>query len=267
MSRIVTSLLVFTAAASPGFGWGRDGHRIAGQIASHYLTDDARTAINDLLDDQSLADVSTWADEIKSDPSYDWARPLHYANVKPGADSFDLKRDCPEEGCVVRAVLTYAKQLHDPALDRTKRATALKFLVHFVQDLHQPLHVSRARDRGGNDIKVEFFHDRTNLHRVWDSGLLRRTKKPWQEYARELHERITDKQLTAWRQGRPSEWATESYKLALSHAYKFPPDGVLGEEYLERNLPIVEKRLCIAGVRLAYVLNRIMAGKENIWPE
>ena len=117
--------------------------------------------------------------------------------------------------------------------------------------LHQPLHVSRAKDRGGNDIKVEFFHNSTNLHRVWDSGLIRRAKKPWTEYAAELQVGITPEQLTEWKSIDPIEWATESYKLALSHAYAVPKDGQLGEAYFERCIPVVEKRLAMAGVRLA----------------
>jgi len=207
-------------------GWGRDGHRIIGTIATHYLTPEAKAAVTTFLGDQSLADVSTWADEIKSNRAYDWARPLHYANVQPGADGFNLKRDCPKEGCVVSAIIKYAKVLRSQDASPAERTEALKFLIHFVQDIHQPLHVSRARDKGGNDIKVEFFHDRTNLHRLWDSGLIRRTKKPWSAYAAELQQGITPEQLAKWKSTDPVEWATESYRLTLSHAYGVLPVSV-----------------------------------------
>ena len=120
---------------------------------------------------------------------------------------------------MVSAIITYAKVLRSQDASPAERMEALKFLVHFVGDVHQPLHVSRARDRGGNDIKVEFFHDRTNLHRLWDSGLIRRTNKAWATCAAELQQAITPKQLAAWKSTDPVEWATESYKLALSHAY------------------------------------------------
>ncbi|MCH7720984.1 MAG: S1/P1 nuclease, partial [Planctomycetes bacterium] len=200
-------------------------------------------AVKELLGDQTLADASTWADEIKSDRVYDWAKPLHYANVKPGSERFDLDRDCPEVGCVVSAIERFSRVLRTsgsvrfPQPTKKEQVEALKFLIHLVGDLHQPLHVSRARDRGGNDIAVEFFNNRTNLHRLWDSGLIRHTKKPWREYAAELRAQVTEaKTRPPWSYGKTPEWATESYRLALSHAYAIPKDGKLGKAYFEMNI-------------------------------
>ena len=264
---IPKTLMLCLLVASPCLGWGPEGHRIASSIATHHLTPEAQAAVTQLLGGQSLADVSTWADEIRSDSSYRWASPLHYSNVEPGADAFDLQRDCPEQGCVVSAIIKYTDVLRSQDASREARTEALKFLVHFVQDVHQPLHVSRARDRGGNDIKVEFFHDRTNLHRVWDSGLIRRTKKPWLACATELQQAITPEQVAQWKSTDPVEWATESYKLALSHAYAIPENGQIGQAYLERCLPVVNERLAMAGVRLATLLNEIFAEETKPLPE
>ncbi|MFQ5491905.1 MAG: S1/P1 nuclease, partial [Phycisphaerae bacterium] len=191
--------------------------------------------------------------------SYRWANPLHYANVKPGEDEFDLQRDCPQKGCVVSAIIKYAKVLRSKNASHADKSEALKFLVHFVGDIHQPLHVSHARDKGGNDIKVEFFHNRTNLYRLWDSGLIRQTKKGWTEYATELQQAITPAQLAKWKSTDPVKWATESYKLALSHAYAIPKDGQVGQPYFERCIPIVEERLAMAGIRMATLLKKIFA--------
>lgn len=257
ITRRVLVILLF--AASPCFGWGREGHKIASTIATHHLTPEAKAAVAQLLDGQSLTDVSTWMDEIRSDPSYRWASPLHYANVKPGADGFDLKRDCPSKGCVVSAIIKYAGVLRSKDASTAEKTEALKLIVHLVQDVHQPLHVSHARDRGGNDIKVEFFHDRTNLHRVWDSGLIRRTKKPWSAYAAELQRAITPEQVAKWKSTDPVEWATESYRLALSHAYAIPEDGQLGQAYFDRCIPVVNQRLSMAGIRLSTLLNAAFA--------
>jgi hypothetical protein len=216
--------------------------------------------VDRLLDGKSLADVSTWADEIKSDSAYRWASPLHYANVAPEADSFDLARDCPANGCVVSAILKYTKVLQDGQASTADKTEALKFLVHFVGDVHQPLHVARAHDKGGNDLKVEFFNNRTNLHGVWDSELIRRTKKPWSAYATELRQAISSGQFMDWYGVTdPSAWATESYRLAISHAYEIPKDGQLGQEYFDRCIPVVDQRLSMAGVRLAALLNGIFA--------
>ena len=148
------TLLLVLILSIPCFGWGRDGHKITGTIATHYLTPEAKAAVTALLGDQTLADVSTWVDEIRSDSAYRWASPLHYSNVKPGEAEFDLSRDCPERACVVSAINKYTEVLQTADASHGEKAEALKFLVHFVGDIHQPLHVSHAKDKGGNDIKV-----------------------------------------------------------------------------------------------------------------
>ncbi len=261
--RIVPVLVLLFAA--PCFGWGRDGHKIISEIATHRLTPEAKVEVRALLGDQSLVDVCTWADEIRSDPAYRWASPLHYANVEPGDDSFDLERHCPEHGCVVSAIIKYTEVLGDREASSADRTEALKFLVHFVEDIHQPMHVSHARDRGGNDIKVEFFHDRTNLHRVWDSALIRHTKKPWTTYAAELQATLTPEQATEWEKATsPVDWATETYELAVTCAYEVPADGQLGQAYFERCIPIAEKRLTMAGVRLAHLLNTVFGDGQDV---
>ena len=251
-----TTIIALAAVLIPSacFAWGRDGHRIVGTIAAKYLTPQAAAAVKDLLGDESLADVSTWADEIRRERKH--TAPLHYANIDPSHDRFDLQRDCPQEGCVVSAIIEYSHILRDENATRQERVEALKFLVHFVGDVHQPLHVSYARDKGGNDIKVWFFDNDTNLHSLWDSGLIRRTQKSWTEYAAELHKRESRKKRIAANLD-PAAWATESYKLAVSNAYAIPNSGELGQDYFERNISIVEQRLAIAGVRLAAMLNTI----------
>ncbi len=171
------------------FAWGRDGHRITGFIAAKYLTPQAAAAVKDLLGEQTLADVSTWPDEIRRERKH--TAPWHYANPAPDSTGFNLERDCPDEGCVVSAIIKYSYVLRDKSAPRKDRVEALKFVVHFVGDVHQPLHLGRKRDRGGNDIKVRFFENDTNLHSLWDSSMIRRTKKGWTEYATELAAKIT----------------------------------------------------------------------------
>ncbi len=239
------------------FAWGRERHRIVGNIAAKYLTPQAAAAVKDLLGEETLADVSTWPDQIRRDPAYKWASPLHYANPAPGSDGFNLKRDCPDEGCVVSAIIKYSHVLRDKTATRQDRIEALKFIVHFVGDAHQPMHLGRARDKGGNDIKVTFFENNTNLHSLWDSGMIRRTKKGWTEYAKELAANITPQQQIQYGTLDPVAWATESHKLAHSNAYAVPKDGRIGQDYLDKNIPVVNERLSMAGVRLAAQLNVI----------
>jgi nuclease S1 len=252
--------LAFSVAVGPhvGLGWGADGHKMVGAIAEHYLSPAATLRVRDLLYGGTLDDIATWADEIKSDRSCDYAKPLHYANPAPGADHFDMTRDVPPAGCVVTAIIDCAETLTRPNAPRGERIEALKFLAHFVGDIHQPLHLGNAHDRGGNDIKVEFFRNRTNLHRLWDSGLIRRVKNPWRDYAAELITRNDSDQVAEWSaELDPVAWANESILLARQYAYPIRGDRRLGQPYFDACIPIVDYQLRAAGVRLAALLNAI----------
>jgi hypothetical protein len=258
------AVLVGVAVPSLVFAWGPDGHRIVADIAGRHLTPEAQVQISRLLTPQTLTDVAPWADRVRNKPQYRWTSSLHYANVAPDAETFDYRRDCPEGNCVVGAIVRFTGVLRDPQATDAQKTEALKFLVHFVADLHQPMHVSRARDRGGNDVVVEFFNNRTNLHKVWDNMILERTKKPWQVYANELDGRITQEQRKAWATLDPSAWAAESWRLAVSNAYVVPKDGQLGQPYLDTNLPVAERQLQTAGVRLAALLNAIFGDGNGL---
>lgn len=255
---VVGTLLTLAIIVAPAHGWGRDGHRIVGAIASKLLTEPTAAAVKSLLGEQSLADVSTWADEIRSNHAYDWAAPLHYVNVPKDAEFYDEARDCPERGCVVGAIEKYARVLGDADAAQSERAEALRFLVHFVGDIHQPLHAGLAADRGGNDIRVHFGSERRNLHEVWDTELIARARKPWEQYAAELSARINPELRESLRNADPAAWATESHKLALTCAYDIPASRELDNAYVDRAMPIVDQQLLAAGVRLADVLNRAL---------
>lgn len=251
-------LFGFLLSSPVTLAWGEDGHYIVADLAWRELTPQARTAVEALLKDdpdKTIVEASTWADRLRKDHRYDWAKPLHYVNLPPDAQGYDAGRDCKDGKCVVGAIDRFIAVLRDPNASVEKRREALKLVTHFVGDVHQPLHVSQARDRGGNDIKVEFFGNNTNLHSVWDGQTLRHTKKAWREYAEELCRGITDEQRKKWAASTPAEWANESWKLALSNAYDVPKDGQLRQAYYDKNLPVVEERLKMAGVRLAAVLN------------
>ncbi len=240
-------------------GWGRDGHRISAEIAAAHLSPAARVAVEALLDGAAMSDVANWADEIRDDPAYRWSEPLHYADVPAGEDRFILTRDCPAKGCVVSAIIRFDGALRGPGATAAERTEALKCLIHFVADAHQPMHVARAEDRGGNDVRVEFLGKRLNLHKVWDFALLDTVGKPWPAYAREIEAGLTAERVAEWSSTDPVVWANESYRLAVDHAYAIPDGGRLGRDYVERNIPIVNERLAKAGVRLAAMLNAIFA--------
>lgn len=260
-SSIVVAVVALGLIAHPCFGWGAEGHRIIGAIAWHFLTDEAKKAIDDLLGGQTLAEAGCWADEIRSNPTYDWAKPLHYINVSRDTEVVRMQRDCSDGKCVLGAIDLYAKVLRSPNASRETKIEALKFLVHFVEDVHQPLHVSYADDRGGNSVDVEWFGKKTNLHSVWDNNLIeqRLGRSEWIAYADHIRESIPENEIKGWQSVKinPEMWATESLTLTRRIYRELPNDGELDDQYFQRNIGVVEERLAAAGVRLAMILNEI----------
>ena len=288
---LIDVIVMAVLLASPCFGWGPDGHRIIGDIATRYLSPKARAAIKDLLGDQSLADVSTWADEVRKDSAYDYLKPLHYINVPRNAAKVDMARDCKNEQCVIGAINHYTAVLKNRQSTRDERVTALKLLVHFVGDVHQPLHVSYEDDRGANWVKAQFFDQgEKNLHAIWDESLIdhrmHASGPPGgppggsaggsggerEAFEKDLFRRLTEKKLKEWRGvTSPVEWANES--LAITRRlYKDVPGQAqvqgqgqlmqIGEAYFEKNIGTVEDRLTAAGVRLAALLNTIFGDEK-----
>jgi len=260
-----STLVVFGMLAAWGpasaWAWGRLGHRVAGRIAEDRLTPNAKKAVQDLLDPgQSLADVSTWADEVRRDrpESATW----HYVNVPISEPKYERKHEDPKGG-VVSKIGDFQKLVADPNASRQARQDALKYLVHFVEDMHQPVHVGHRADRGGNDLQVQFFDKGSNLHRVWDSDLLDHANRSEDETRIALGARITLDLAAQWSQGSVEDWANESLEAARV-AYLTPgtttelrKGAKLGQAYYEANLPTAELRVEQAGVRLAAILNAI----------
>ena len=258
--RALATLLALLASC-PCLAWGADGHRIVGTIASSELTPTAAAEVRALLGDQTLADACVWADEIRSDPRYDWVAPLHYINAPLGATSVDMKRDANGGKQVVTAIGTYREMLKNTTQSREERLLALRLLLHFVADIHQPFHVSYAKDKGGNALAVQAFGERSNMHRVWDSDLIRRRLKEttggWATMSADLRQAITDEQRTAWRKSLdPVDWANESFTITR-RLYVRAPDPKTGvdDAYWKAWMPTVDERLQMAGIRLGAVLN------------
>lgn len=258
---LVATALATSAMIGPAWGWGRIGHRVAGKIADSRLTPTARAAVASLLEPgESLASVSTWADEVRRE--FPESGPWHYVNVPITEPRYDAKF-VPKEGCVITKIDDFRKILADPNAPRLERQKALKFLAHFVQDMHQPVHVGHRDDRGGNDLQVQFFGQGSNLHRVWDSGLIEHVDRPEKDWVDALSKTITPELADSWSKGGPPDWANESLDIAR-RAYLNPADNAalkkgakLGQPYQDANLPLAERRVAQAGVRLAWILNTI----------
>lgn len=287
-------------SASHALAWGNEGHRIVGQIAWENLTPEVRAEVQKLMPDanyNTLAETSTWADTYaRNDDSYNWAKPFHYVNVDPKARKFrwkdctykkkdpELLRAKPDHvDCVVDAIEHYAHILGTPSTTRDEKVEALRFLAHFVGDLHQPLHVSHPDNRGGNRTLVSFQGETVKLHRFWDSTMietsLQSMKAPrgipkkhlWIHMASVLSHDITAEKKKTWTQSlQPSDWATESVQIAQKHAHWVQkgndPIPLTHKDY--RTLrPIYEKRLQKAGIRLAALLNLVLSPPNLPFPK
>lgn len=237
------------------FAWGQTGHRTSGEIAERYLSPKAKLAIQELLGSEDLAEASTYADEMRSNPSEFWqktASPWHYVNVHEGK----RYKQAPPEGDAVSALAKFAKTLKDPKASREAKQLALRFTVHIIGDLHQPFHSGTSEDLGGNRIRVNFFGEDSNIHRVWDSGLIDRQQLSYSEWSKRLSRTITPEQLTEWQQTDPKTWIAES----VEHRLKlYPNNERLSWSYQYSSMPIVKQRLQMAGIRIATYLNHLFA--------
>jgi nuclease S1 len=265
---VLTTAVALTTAFLPlrsALAWGRKGHRASARLAESRLSPSALAAVRELLEKgESLADASTWADEVRT--RLPMSGPWHYVNVPIGEPHFN-PRFCPKEGCVVSKLDDFAALLADRHSPRAERQQALRFLVHFVQDVHQPLHVGDRKDRGGNDTQVRFFEKGSNLHKVWDSDLFDRLHDE-----ASLLDRITGladlESSRGWASTSTEDWADESLQAArrayvLADADEPLRSGSqLGAEYLSVHLPVAERRLAQSGVRLAEVLNGVFDDTE-----
>ena len=259
--KILSFLLLFLFSVS-GYAitddWGKTGHRTTGEIAEKYLTETARNAVKKLLNNHSLAYVSTFADEVKSDTLYKGYSPWHYVNF-----SFDKKygEEKPSEyGDLVTGIKKCIAVLKNQDTTKDEKVFYLKMLVHFVGDLHQPLHVGRGEDKGGNDIQVRWFKEGSNLHRVWDSDMIDEYGMSYTELASNM-DHLTEKEYNQIKKGTLLDWIYESQKLAQKVYASAKIGEKLGYRYMYENFPSVRTQLQKGGIRLAVILNDIFTKK------
>lgn len=234
--------------------WGKTGHRATGEIAEQYLTKKAKKNIDKLLMGKGLALVSTFADDIKSDKQYKGFSPWHYVNF-----DFDKKygAETPSEfGDLVSGIHKCIEVLKSKSFADDEKRFYLKMLVHFIGDLHQPLHVGKGEDKGGNDIQVRWFNDGSNLHRVWDSNMIEDYKMSYSELAVNA-KKLSKEELERIQRGEILEWVHETQGLAKKVYASANVGEKLGYRYMYDYFPMVRSQLQKGGIRLAKVLNEI----------
>ncbi|HUL35340.1 MAG TPA: S1/P1 nuclease [Candidatus Eisenbacteria bacterium] len=304
---LILALFATPVVAPPAFAWGCKGHQTVALIAEGHLTPQARQLFETLLKDNPIdpqlkrwcgnfagsifADSATWPDDIRGARNNG---PWHYIDIPRGAPRAPLSKYCGEAGCVTQAIADQVAILKNAHADPRLRADALRYVIHFVGDLHMPLHATTNNDEGGNCVPVGFFrrkphdhdgHFTPNLHSLWDTTILERDMQGADphEYADFLEQAFAGEE-TAWQSAgiHVENWAWESHDLAERYSYGklHPKDPVvtpvpvasckddnnvgerlmqmhitIGEKYQEAAAPVVQKRLAQAGIRLALILN------------
>ncbi len=251
LSKTLATMLAGCAMllSASAHGFGAEGHAVVALLADPLLSPATRVRVDAILalePGATLASVASWADQSRDRTTYAW----HYVNMPRDSDcEYVAVRDCPGDDCVVGAL---DKQLH--RLETTtgsEQLEALKYVVHFVGDLHQPLHAGYADDKGGNTYQLQAFGQGTNLHSLWDSGMLRSIDPGAESVAATLRARPAPPGSVAFA---PAQWAKESC-LIVHRADFYPADRTLGNDYVATFGTVLMDRLSIAGIRLAATLD------------
>ncbi len=260
MPRLTSLFALFclpSLLAGPAQAWGKTGHRVAGAIAQTQLSPHAEAAIADLLGREGLAEASTWPDFMRASPGEFWQReanPWHYVTVPEGLSYSETIP--PEDGDAVTALNGFRQSLTSETADREEKILALRFIIHIIGDLHQPLHVGNGTDRGGNDVRVTFFREPTNLHAVWDSRMIDHEQLSYTELTTWLLQDMRPEDVTAWAQTDPAVWMAESATLRDG---LYPDTADLAWDYVFQHRATYRTRLKQAGVRTAAYLNDVFA--------
>ncbi len=232
------------------FAWGRVGHTMVAEIAMSYLNKGVKDSVQKYLGKMTFGEAGTWMDDVRSNKKYDYMKTWHYA---------DVARDCTyvetgEENAVNTIEKTMKELKNKNTLTPEQINMDLKLLFHLIGDLHQPLHCGYKDDKGGNSVDVEFNFQSTNLHSTWDTRIIEYKLTQVQKDVVEMCKKLTPAEKKKYQQIDVIEWFKES-RAYLPEAYNMEKGGVIQEEYMKKALPIIEKQLVIAGLRLASVLN------------
>jgi hypothetical protein len=281
--RLVSLLAALVLTSIPALAWGPNGHAIVADIAQRHLNHKALQAVRQLLaleGDRNLAQVASWPDEIRKD--HPRTGPWHYVDTPLDADGYVASRDCPRGNCIVDKLPHFVHLLADRSAAPKERLRALKWVVHLVGDIHQPLHNADNHDKGGNTVQLVYFGDPTNLHRVWDSALIQHAlglhmnpdysidRAAARRAALKLDRTINGTEIAEWGLHRESidaaalQWSDHAHLLARQVAYGDLPSRRerrrkgWSERYQAQAWPVARTQLETAGIRLADVLNRTL---------
>ena len=251
---VVLFLLMAQISIANDMVWSKTGHRVTGEIAQKYLTKKAAKAIDKLLNGESLAYVSTFGDHIKADRNYRKFSAWHYVNFPADKKYTDVEPS--KHGDIIIGIQKCIAVVKDENSLEADKTFYLKLLVHLIGDLHQPMHVGRLEDKGGNDIQLQWFREGTNLHKVWDSNMIKEFGMTYTELADNLLN-INKHQIKKIQEGTIYDWVEESQDLANELYDSVEPGEKIGYQYSYKYWNVLESQLQKGGLRLAKVLNAL----------
>lgn len=253
--KFVCIALAMLLNSSVAFSWGQKGHDVTCAVAQNHLTPKAKKAISAILDGKSLVYWSNWMDNASHTPEYAYTKTWHYKNINAD-ETFDNALPC-DDGDVLTAIYSQAAALKSGTLNKEASALSLKMLIHFVGDLHCPMHMGHRSDLGGNRWQVQYFKNGTNLHAVWDTDLIESAHN-WSctEWVEEI-DRCSRKEIAEIVQGTPEQWGRETYEIVKTVYDGAPVGAKQSYDYVAEWTPVVEQQLLRGGLRLAAVLNDI----------
>ncbi len=240
--------------------WGFQGHKAVALIAQKHITNNTKEVVSSYLNGESMEDVSTWADEHRSPQTAMW----HYINLPMGLTRPEFEKTVKNsENNIYEALINSEKTLRNDKAAPEAKVKALKYLIHLVGDAHQPMHVSRKDDKGGNDIQVRYDGKGTNLHSLWDSGLIANEGLSEVEMGKS-YDTATDAQIKKWQSDDIIQWLWESYEITNELYAGVKPGQKIDQEYYEKYIPVIHKRINMAGIRLAGELNKIFVNQKPV---
>jgi len=250
---IVTAFSLLLSA--PGYSWDKKGHDITAAIAQRHLSKKTKAQINELLDGKSIIYWAPWMDDASNSPQYKYSKTWHYFDIEDGGSVATTERS--PKGDILTAIPAQIQTLKDKTSSREERQLALKFLVHLMGDLHQPMHMGRPGDYGGNTIKVNYFSREYSLHSLWDGGVISRAHD-WShtEWAEEV-DVISSSAEKAILVGSFDDWAMESHGVAIDIYNGTSTEEKLSFDYTAKWTSTLELQLLRGGIRLAAILNDI----------
>lgn len=250
---LLTALLIcYSTSRASNPDWGKTGHRTVGEIAESYLKNKTKRKISALLNGHGLAYIATFGDDIKSDKQYNKFYTWHFVNMPLDVKYQDSEKN--SEGDVVTGIEKCKAMLIDPNTTKEEKVFYLKLLVHFIGDLHQPMHVGRKEDRGGNDVKVKWFGSKTNLHSVWDSKMLDSYDMTYTELANNT-DKLSKVQVQNLQKGTIIDWVNDTHINAVTAYKSVENNRDLAYSYNYKYLAMARTQLQKGGIRLAKVLN------------